>query len=782
MKHFSLSLLITCWLSFCLFAWLCPNHAQAQERPMKVVYGENQRPSHIEREIIVRFAPTAIRIRAIDDATFQSGPLIGFVSNGVAEQFSQLLGYNAAQIETFKIFGAMTSADTLSIDRMGDTVRLDDHWASLVLQLPIGSAEQTVCDRLNTLFPLVRYAHLNWVYELDKPRPNLCPTGAPNDPEYQNGQASLHPTTAFPNGHINAQGAWLQQTGRNSIQIGVVDSGIDAAHPDLNNGSVFGPVVTSGYDFYGNRPRLFTQDNLGHGTACAGIIAAQRNNTSGIAGIAGGNGSQYGVQLTDLKIFSAGGGVAPMSAIARALVEGSVQAPASSGYGYRLHLMNNSWSGYLVGQAPPNGYTFTAPQITELRNAARTVYRNKVTMVCSRGNNNVSDASFPNSFPDDWVLSIGASDGNGDKWGSSNYGQNMDLIAPGVASLVLTTQSQQKQDASGNSIVTGLYETFNATSAAAPHVSGVAALLLSSLNSTTSLQNNLAPEDVEQLLQRTAKDKGPIINAAAPYDDQTGWGLLDAGAALYKSRPGPYRIVHDRLTTTTSAVTANVTIQLNSAFASGATTLANGLYLADRHRVTGTFSPRANLVLPAEQILGVWARNSSTSLWSAANPLQFESGVQVVSWNQNTVAAEGYTYYVKNDILTGRAVNQWVPYNPADLSKGIMDVTYYTYNANNDFPYFCRDANEPPVDPTPSAHPNPATQEVTIDYTLPADARAVHLEVLNVSGQVVHRQEVTAQQAGPRSVTVPLHTLVGGFYMFRLISETGVQTGKFIKQ
>lgn len=134
-------------------------------------------------------------------------------------------------------------------------------------------------------------------------------------------------------------------------------------------------------------------------------------------------------------------------------------------------------------------------------------------------------------------------------------------------------------------------------------MSGVAALLLSNLNSTTNLQNNLAPENVEQLLQRTATDKEKI-NAAAPYNNETGWGLLNAGAALYKSRPGAYRLVHDRLTASSAVFTNNVRVQLVSDYASGNTSLAAGIYMADRYRVTGTFSPRASLVTANKQILG----------------------------------------------------------------------------------------------------------------------------------------------------------------------------------
>ncbi len=112
-----------------------------------------------------------------------------------------------------------------------------------------------------------------------------------------------------------------------------------------------------------------------------------------------------------------------------------------------------------------------------------------------------------------------------------------------------------------------------------------------------------------------------------------------------------------------------------------------------------------------------------------------------------------------------------------------MDVTYYTYNSLNDFPeILCRPASDKLTDAMPTAYPNPSDREVTIAYTLPAETRTLQLQVLNVSGQVVHRQTLTAQKAGPHDVSIALDGLVSGFYVFRLVSESGVQTGKFVKQ
>ena len=241
------------------------------------------------------------------------------------------------------------------------------------------------------------------------------------------------------------------------------------------------------------------------------------------------------------------------------------------------------------------------------------------------------------------MLSVGASDDRGEKVYFSSYGQGVDLVAPGVTALVHTTESQQGRDCNGRSTVSGLYRSFSGTSAAAPHVSGAAALLMSNLNNPNNPATNLAPEDVEQILQRTANDRGPVRNATAPYDDETGWGLLDVGKAVATTQPGAFRIIHDRLTTNGFAVDANVRISVPTNYSSPTAYLAAGVYVCDRYRVTGRFSPRTSLVRADENILGVWARNGRTNLWNAANPVQAEADVRIVGWNQNTVDAAGYT-------------------------------------------------------------------------------------------------------------------------------------------
>ena len=270
---------------------------------MKVVYDRKEQPLYIEREIIVRFDPAALNVHQIDDLDFQGGNLRKFLDDAAAERIAQVLGDQAEKVDAFKIYTRLTSLDTLSVTRLGDTIRIDDHWATLVLQLPPGMKEQETCDSLTRqLFPLVRYAHLNLVGQTTG---TGVPFGTPRDPDYSS-QASLHPTTRYPDAHINVLNAWARQTtGKNFVRVGVMDTGIDYQHPDFYDGTT--SVVTDGKD-YGNgiSPWTASIDHNGHGTSVAGIIGARRNNALGIAGIAGGEYStspvRDGVQLIDMQV------------------------------------------------------------------------------------------------------------------------------------------------------------------------------------------------------------------------------------------------------------------------------------------------------------------------------------------------------------------------------------------------------------------------------------------------------------------------------------------------
>src|SRR5829696_2171332 len=130
------------------------------------------------------------------------------------------------------------------------------------------------------LDPQVEFAEPNFVIARDDV--------VPNDTHF-NEQWALRNTgqnSGQTDSDISAVGAWNTTTGSRSTVIAVIDSGIDFSHPDLINNQWLNPMPGEdlhGWDFVSNSPTI--QDEQGHGTAIAGIIAAEGNNSIGTTGV-----------------------------------------------------------------------------------------------------------------------------------------------------------------------------------------------------------------------------------------------------------------------------------------------------------------------------------------------------------------------------------------------------------------------------------------------------------------------------------------------------------------
>jgi len=223
---------------------------------------------------------------------------------------------------------------------------------------------------------------------------------------------------------IGAPAAWdVTGHGATSIRVAVLDSGIDANHPDLA-----GRVALSA-DFSGSG----TGDRFGHGTAVAGIIAAGLNNGVGIAGIST-------AFLLDGKVLG-DGGVGSQSA----MLDGIVWA---TDHGARV--INLS-----VG-------TQSACS-TALQTMIDYAWNHGAVIVAAAGNDASRNVVAPASCSH--VIAVGATDATDARAGFSDYGSAVSLAAPGVG--ILTTD------------IAGGYSTQDGTSLAAAHVSGAAAAVWS---------------------------------------------------------------------------------------------------------------------------------------------------------------------------------------------------------------------------------------------------------------------------------------------------------------
>ena len=307
---------------------------------------------------------------------------------------------------------------------------------------------------------------------------------------------------------IKAEQAWSITEGDSNIRIAVVDDGVDLTHPDLRDNLLPGYDVTGGNS--GGAPE---DPNDTHGTSCSGIIGAVKDNEIGIAGVA------PNCKIIPILIFQ-GGWLLPTFAA------DGINAAWQNG----ADVISCSW-----GSRSP----FTS--ITNAIDSAVTYGRNGLgcVIVFSSGNYYASPhyptVNFPAWLPN--VIAVGAITPNGKRkeanyhydWGSC-YGPELDVMAPGE--MICTTIYQEYPWSSEN------YDCdFDGTSAACPHVSGVAALIL-------SVNPNLTGQEVRNIIESTAQKvredlytySDTIIGRPnGTWHNEMGYGLVNAYEAVRKA-------------------------------------------------------------------------------------------------------------------------------------------------------------------------------------------------------------------------------------------------------
>jgi subtilisin family serine protease len=317
-------------------------------------------------------------------------------------------------------------------------------------------------------FPSIQELRQNPAVEYVEPNYVVRASSAPNDPYYakQWGLPAIHADLAWDK---------VPASQRDDVIIAVLDTGVNASHEDLKQSLV------AGYDFASND--TVPDDQNGHGTHVAGIAAAIGNNGVGVSGVAA------GARIMPVKVLSNNG-----SGDLSSIINGIRYATD-----HGAQVINMSLGGSGTSQAMQDAISYALSK--------------GVVVVAASGNSN-GPVGFPGNCSG--VVTVGAIDSSGTRASYSNYGPELDVVAPGsnIFSTFMGSASS--------------YITMSGTSMAAPAVSGVAALV-------KAINPALAATAVEDILRRSATDKG-----SAGFDNYYGWGLVDANRAvdLAKSQPG----------------------------------------------------------------------------------------------------------------------------------------------------------------------------------------------------------------------------------------------------
>jgi hypothetical protein len=280
----------------------------------------------------------------------------------------------------------------------------------------------------------------------------------PNDTLYSRYQWNLP--------RIATEKGWNVTKGSKDVIVAIVDTGVQADHPDLQGRLVPGINIVD--------PNSPPDDDVGHGTHVAGIIAADVNNNEGVAGMT------WYTKIMPVKALDSSGAGTTYS-----VAEGIIWATDHGAQVINLSLGNYAQTNFL-------------------HDAVKYAFDHGVVLVAASGNDNTDRPGYPAAYPE--VFAVSATDPDDSRASYSNYGDYIDVVAPGTQ--IASTFPGSR------------YAALSGTSMACPHVSALASLV-------RAANPQLGNAEVMDLLRQTARDLGP-----AGKDNDYGYGQIDVNAAV----------------------------------------------------------------------------------------------------------------------------------------------------------------------------------------------------------------------------------------------------------
>lgn len=283
---------------------------------------------------------------------------------------------------------------------------------------------------------------------------------------------------------IETERGWALSRGNDDIVIAVLDTGVQLDHPDLRG------RIAEGVNLVGEGD---PEDDVGHGTHVAGIIAATVNNGEGVAGLS------WRGRVMPVKVLDSTG-----SGTTYSVAEGIIWATD-----HGADVINMSLGNYASAEF--------------LHDAIRYAYDRGVVLVAASGNDNTDQPGYPAAYPE--VFAVAATDAGDNKAPFSNYGDYIDVAAPG--------------DAIASTYPGNQYAALSGTSMASPHVAALAGLI-------KAVNPDLTNREIMDIMRKTAVDLGE-----KGRDIYFGYGRIDVMRALEAAEQtantlGGFRLRYER--------------------------------------------------------------------------------------------------------------------------------------------------------------------------------------------------------------------------------------------